>query len=578
LRSTSILESELRKLSEGWQSFLNQRKPAPVEVVDNPTSATAKRPLLQQSRDTSKTSQQGPGFVPGAGTTIQVPQDIIEGDEARRLSLLKQSADLGHSDGQYRYGRCLLYGECCKPDPRSGTEYLRRSAEQGNPYAEAEYGKCLLDGLGVGRNSRLGIEYIRSSAGKLNPRGQALLGSCFENGIAIEKDVVRAVECYRLSADQGDSEGTYNFARCLENGIGLEKDLVHATEYYRLCGVYRHFRASCSGPCRSIMIPSWVRVLEKGSFSGIDRRTLKSVTFEAGSRLERIDESAFHGSGLKSLAIPSSVGVLGKWSFAECQCLGSVTFERRSRLKRIEESAFHCRSWPPCPLTSIVIPSSVVVLGKCSFSTCTSLESVTFESGSRLERIDESAFHGCALKSIVIPSSVVVLGKESFSGCKSLESVTFESGSRLERIEEAMFADTRTNFRLISEGLTRSKQQNPGRGAISHSSESSSIRGPSTPKTAEVPGAKLQFGPAVTDPTALRQIIFRDFGESFLLSRRASSYRPTGGAMSVIGDSIEARLLQPETHRHAGKFCRILRHQCISVLPIVCRQRLATRR
>jgi hypothetical protein len=31
------------------------------------------------------------------------------------------------------------------------------------------------------------------------------------------------------------------------------------------------------------------------------------VTFESGSRLERIEECAFHGSGLKSIEIPGSV-------------------------------------------------------------------------------------------------------------------------------------------------------------------------------------------------------------------------------------------------------------------------------
>jgi hypothetical protein len=38
-------------------------------------------------------------------------------------------------------------------------------------------------------------------------------------------------------------------------------------------------------------------------------------------------------------------------------------------------------------------------------------------------------------KQIVIPSSVVVLGEESFCEGESLESVRFESLSRLERIE-----------------------------------------------------------------------------------------------------------------------------------------------
>jgi hypothetical protein len=46
-------------------------------------------------------------------------------------------------------------------------------------------------------------------------------------------------------------------------------------------------------------------------------------------------------------------------------------------------------------------------------------------------------FKGSGFKSIEIPSSVVVLGERSFSECQSLESMTFESGSHLERIEKS---------------------------------------------------------------------------------------------------------------------------------------------
>jgi hypothetical protein len=163
-----------------------------------------------------------------------------------------------------------------------------------------------------------------------------------------------------------------------------------------------------------IEIPSSVVILGIGSFTGC--RSLESVTFESGSRLERIDERAFatvaeteyslFNDALESIVIPSCVIVLDKSCFYWCRSLESVTFESGSRLERIAERAFY-RSG----LKSILIPSSVVVLGKSRF---------------------------CGCESIVIPSSVVVLGQESFRKCKSLESVTFESGSRLERIEECV--------------------------------------------------------------------------------------------------------------------------------------------
>jgi hypothetical protein len=100
---------------------------------------------------------------------------------------------------------------------------------------------------------------------------------------------------------------------------------------------------------------------------------------------------------------------LGKESFSECRSLESVTFENCSRLERIGEYSFFHSG-----LRSIEIPSSVVVLGTLSFRECRSLESVTFENGARLERIDESAFRKSGLKSIVIPSSVAFVSDCAF--------------------------------------------------------------------------------------------------------------------------------------------------------------------
>jgi hypothetical protein len=104
-----------------------------------------------------------------------------------------------------------------------------------------------------------------------------------------------------------------------------------------------------------------------------------------------------------------------------------------------------------------VIPSSIVSLGPGSFKGCKSLESVTFESGTQLERIEERAFHKSGLKSIVIPSSVVVLGGFSFAKCRKLTSVDFESGSRLERVEKEQFSESAVEFTVIADALSASK-------------------------------------------------------------------------------------------------------------------------
>jgi hypothetical protein len=203
--------------------------------------------------------------------------------------------------------------------------------------------------------------------------------------------------------------------------------------------IFRYF-----GACRSIVIPRSIVVLGKRSFN--ECKSHESVTFESGSRLERIEESAFSFGGLKSIEIPASVSFIDGSAFAGLS-LNSVWVSPENIRFRVRDCFLEdfggstiCRYFGSYP--SIVIPSSVVVFGQWSFHGCKSLESVTFESGPRLERIEDFAFYETGLKSILVPSSVVVLGKRSFHGCKSLESVVFESGSRLDRIEECALSES----------------------------------------------------------------------------------------------------------------------------------------
>jgi hypothetical protein len=123
-------------------------------------------------------------------------------------------------------------------------------------------------------------------------------------------------------------------------------------------------------------------------------------------------------------------------------------------LTGIREAFEPCRHAPSHPAPDTVTwPPALPCFRSAS---AWSVESVTFESGSRLEQIDECAFCENGLRSILIPSSVGVSGERSFSWCRSLEFVEFGSGSRLERIDKSMFEDSRVSFSLVSRQFTRS--------------------------------------------------------------------------------------------------------------------------
>lgn len=74
-------------------------------------------------------------------------------------------------------------------------------------------------------------------------------------------------------------------------------------------------------------------------------------------------------------------------------------------------------------ITSVIIPSTVVTIGKEAFYDCDGLTSVKFL-GSGLETIGTSAFESCDnLATITLPNSLKVIDAEAFYGCKKLTTV-----------------------------------------------------------------------------------------------------------------------------------------------------------
>jgi TPR repeat protein len=149
------------------------------------------------------------------------------GEELSRtlgLSELKSSADLGHSDAQYRFGQCLKFGKGCAANVEEGARYLCQSADSGNSFAMCLFGRCLEEDWRIANDSVAGFELLERSAAAGNALGQNSLGFRLENGRGTAKDLRRAFENYKLSAEQENSFGQCNYGRCLVNGIGTAAD------------------------------------------------------------------------------------------------------------------------------------------------------------------------------------------------------------------------------------------------------------------------------------------------------------------------------------------------------------------
>ena len=191
-------------------------------------------------------------------------------------------------------------------------------------------------------------------------------------------------------------------------------------------------QAFCLSSLVSISIPASVETIEGGAFFRCT--ALQTVTFEKGSKLKTIKNGSIWSgvfescTSLTTIEIPASVETIGYDAFFGCSSLKTVTFEKGSKLKTVETNVFiYCTS-----LTSIEIPASVEEIERNAFSGCTSLQTVTFEKGSKLKTIGYFAFINCtSLTTIEIPASVETIRGGAFSDCTSLKTVTFEKGSQL---------------------------------------------------------------------------------------------------------------------------------------------------
>lgn len=162
---------------------------------------------------------------------------------------------------------------------------------------------------------------------------------------------------------------------------------------------------SCTA-LKSIIIPAGVVTIGKYAFRGCT--AMATVSFEATDTLRSLGDYAFMDTGITAFNMPNSVISIGIYQFAGCENLVSLTIsssvtvipegmcDKQYRTDNIEASQLQ-----PCSsLTAIVIPDGITAIGKYAFRKTTALTSVTFEEGSAITTIAESAFEGSAIKTL----------------------------------------------------------------------------------------------------------------------------------------------------------------------------------
>ena len=148
-------------------------------------------------------------------------------------------------------------------------------------------------------------------------------------------------------------------------------------------------------------------------------------------KVTHIGEKAFYNCGeLKHIVIPDAVNYIGEYAFQNCGKLEEIdipasvtsfeigTFKGCTKLKQVilpsgmtevpEELCYACYA-----LDSVRIPESVTVIRHAAFCGCSALHNIHIPNA--VTTIDQGAFAGCPLDTVVLPSSLNVLGKTVFN-------------------------------------------------------------------------------------------------------------------------------------------------------------------
>ena len=133
--------------------------------------------------------------------------------------------------------------------------------------------------------------------------------------------------------------------------------------------------------------------------------------------------SAFENCiSLESIIIPSSVEVLGQGAFGGCTNLKSVSIPDGVEII----GAFTFRNCTA--LESVDMPSSLKSIGAEAFSNCSELTSIEIPEGT--ESIGNQVFRNCTgLVSVTLPSTLTTIGTQVFRGCTSMTAINVDSGN-----------------------------------------------------------------------------------------------------------------------------------------------------
>ena len=131
-----------------------------------------------------------------------------------------------------------------------------------------------------------------------------------------------------------------------------------------------------------------------------------------------IGASAFAGSSVRRVSIPTSVTYIGQGAFGSCAQLEELHIPNTVT----SLGSFLCHDCTS--LTDVTLSTSAKMIQEVSFTGCTGLKEIDLTG---VTFIGNEAFSGCGFESLTIPASVETIGTGAFRNCNSLTRVNYNA-------------------------------------------------------------------------------------------------------------------------------------------------------
>ena len=156
----------------------------------------------------------------------------VEQDCTKAIEWYTMVAEQGDRDAQWRLGYKYELGKGTKQDSAKAAEWYTKSAELGHSLAQWRLGYMYEEGKGIEQNYVNAIEWYTKAAEQGDKDAQIRLGRMYEEGKGVEQDFAKAVVWYTKSAEQGDCDAQIALGDMYKNGKGVVRDSVKAVKWY----------------------------------------------------------------------------------------------------------------------------------------------------------------------------------------------------------------------------------------------------------------------------------------------------------------------------------------------------------